>query len=330
MITNRRKLVVLLGAGTMATPLVCFAQGQARQVARIGVLSPLTARAAESVLGALRARLSEFGWVEGRNLHIEIRYAEEKYDRLSTLASELARNNVDVIVTGATPGALAALKATRTIPIVAVSTGDFVAAGLVVSLARPGANLTGVTALGRELSVKRLSLLKEALPAVAHVAVLANPDNPESSAMLNELRAAARSLKVRLQLLEARTLAEIEKAFAAMTDHQVGALMLLTDLTFYGHRALIVDFALKRSLPAIFPFEEMATNGGLLYYGASLVEMYRHAATYVDKILKGARPADLPVEQPTKFEFVINMKTAKRLGLTIPAEITVQATKVIQ
>jgi putative ABC transport system substrate-binding protein len=328
MMNNRRKL--LLGVGAMATPFVCLAQGQVKKVARVGVLSPLTARAAEGVLGALRARLVEFGWVEGRNLYIEVRYAEEKYDRLSTLASELARSNVDVIVTGATPGALAALKATRTIPIVAVSTGDFVASGLVVSLARPGANLTGVTTLGRELSVKRLSLLKETLPAVTQVAVLANPENPETSVMVSDLRAAARSLKIRLQFLEARTLGEIEKAFGAMSDHQVGALLLLTDLTFYGHRTLIVDFALKRSLAAIFPFEEMATNGGLMYYGASLIEMYRHAATYVDKILKGARPAELPVEQPTKFELVVNVRTAKRLGLSIPPEIMVQATRVIQ
>jgi putative ABC transport system substrate-binding protein len=325
---NRRKL--LLAAGAMATPLICFAQRQARKVARVGVLSPLTARAAEGVLGALRAGLVGLGWVEGRNLYIEVRYAEEKYDRLSTLASDLARSNVDVIVTGATPGALAALKATRTIPIVAVSTGDFVASGLVTSLARPGANLTGVTALGRELSVKRLSLLKETLPAITQVAVLSNRENPETSAMVSDLRAAARPLKIRLQVLEASTPTEIEKAFGVMTDHQIGPLLLLTDLTFYGHRELILDFVLKRSLPAIFPFEEMATNGGLMYYGASLIEMYRHAATYVDKILKGARPAELPVEQPTKFELVVNIRTAKKLGLAIPPEIMVQATRVIQ
>jgi len=328
---SRRKLVVLLGLGmVVTTPLVSFAQRQTGRMVRVGVLQPNTASFGAMFVAELRAGLRELGWVEGRNIAFEVRYADAKYERLPKLAAELVRSNVDVIVTGATPGALAAKQATAKIPIVAVSTGDFVASGLVASLAKPGGNLTGVTALGRELTVKRLALLKETVPGISRVAVLANPDNPEFAPMMKELAAASRKLGVHLQFLGVRTPNEFEQAFAATSENRLEAMLLLTDLIFATHGKAIVEFAKKRHLPTIYPFRELVGIGGLMYYGAPLTHMYRHAAVYVDKVLKGVRPADLPVEQPTKFDLAINMKTAEALRVSIPPSVMIQATRLIR
>ena len=327
---NRRKLIVAFGASALAVPFASFAQPQTAKIARLGILSPLTAAVAAHNQEALREGLRDLGWVEGRNLVIENRFAEGRADRLPELATELVRLKVDVIVTGAFPGALAAKNATATIPIVMVTTGDPVASGLIGSLAHPGGNVTGVTALGRELSVKRLSLLKEAVPGVARVAVLSNPANPETGPMVKSLEVAARSLGVQLRVLEVRDPTEFEKAFATITKERAGAIMVLTDSLFYTHSKRIVELAAKSRLPATYGLRQNVDDGGLMFYGATLADMYHRAATYVDKILKGAKPTDLPVEQPTKFELVINMKTAKTLGIKIPNVIMLRADKVIE
>jgi putative ABC transport system substrate-binding protein len=327
---NRRKLAIALGAGALAAPFGLFAQPQAAKIARLGILSPLTATIAAHNLEALREGLRDLGWVEGRNLVIENRFGEGRADRLPELANELVRLKVDVIVTGAFPGALAAKNATTTIPIVMVTTGDPVASGLIGSLARPGGNVTGVTALGRELSVKRLSLLKETVAGVARVAVLSNPANPEDGPMVKSLEVAARSLGLQLRVIDVRDPTEFENAFATITKERAGAIMVLTDSMFYTHSRRIVELAAKSRLPTTYGVRQYVDDGGLMFYGATLADMYYRAATYVDKILKGAKPADLPVEQPTKFDFVVNMKTAKALGIKISNSILVQATKIIE
>lgn len=327
---KRREFVLVVCAGVLPAPIIGYAQRQQGKTARVGILSPLNEAAAANIVKTLRESLRELGWVEGRNLAIEVRFADGRYDRLPVLAADLAHINLDVLVTGATSGALAAKKATTTIPIVAVTTGDPVASGLVASLARPGGNLTGVTALGRELSAKRLSLLKETLPGVSRVAVVSNPNNSETGAMLNELHPAARILGLQLHVLEVRGPTEFEQAFATLSRGQSEAVMVLTDPIFLTNRRLIVEHVSKRRLPAIYPFGEMVEAGGLMYYGAPLAEMYRRAAAYVDKILKGAKASELPVEQPTQFELAINLNTAKALGLAIPASVMIQATRIIK
>jgi len=326
---TRRILIVALGAGALATSFASFAQLPPK-IARIGSMSPLSAAAAAHNLAALRRGLRDLGWVEGRNIAIETRYAEGKYDRLSELAAELVRLKVDVIVTGSTPGALAAKNATATIPIVMVTPGDPVESGLISSLAHPGGNLTGVTTLGRELSAKRLALLKETVPGVARIAVLTNPDNLESAASVKGMEAAVRSLGVQLEVLEVRGPAEFEKAFAAITRARAGAIMVMTDILFHTHRERILELVSKSRLPTMCGFREDVDAGGLMFYGATLADMNYRAATYVDKILKGAKPADLPVEQPTKFELIINGKTAKAFGVKIPQSVLVRADRVIE
>ena len=331
----RRRIVIALGAGALApfaslAPLAGFAQQPPRKIARIGFLSPLSAATATHNFDALRQGLRDLGWVEGRNIAIEIRYGQGNLSLLPALAGELLGLNVDVIVTGSTPGALAVKNATRTVPIVMVTTGDPVAAGIVASLARPGGNVTGMTALGRELGGKRLALLKEAFPRITRVAVITNPLDPEHAPVVKELETAARSLGVQLQLLEVRAPGEFEHAFAAIARERAGAVMALTNAVNNTHRARIIELVAKSRLPAMYGFLDDADAGGLMFYGASLAGMYGRAATHVDKILKGAKPADLPVEQPTVFDLVINMKTAKALGIKFPQSILVQATKVIE
>ncbi len=327
MTVTRAVLTVVLGL--LVAPLAAEGQ-QTGKISRVGRLSPGSASTDAPNLAALRQGLRDLGWVEGRNITIEIRFAEGKVDRLPELAAELVRLKVDVIVSGSTPGALAAKNATATIPIVMVTTGDPVASGLIGSLARPNGNVTGLTALGRELSAKRLQLLKEAFPGVTRVAVLSNPDSPENPPLVKGLEVAARSLGVQLRALEVRDPTEFEKAFAAITRERAGAIMMLTDPLFNTHRRRIVELVAKSRLPAMYGFRQDVDAGGLMFYGATLADMYYRAATYVDKILKGAKPADLPVEQPTKFELVINLKTAKALGLTIPQSLLRRADQVIQ
>jgi putative ABC transport system substrate-binding protein len=321
--------MALVSGGLVAAPLAAEAQ-HAEKTLRVARLSPISASTDRPILQALRQGLRDLGWVEGKDFTFEYRFAEGNLARLPGLAAELVRLKVDVIVAGSTSAALAAKNATATIPIVMVITGDPVGSGLVTSLARPGGNLTGVTALGEELSGKRLEVLREAVPGVNRVAVLSNPAYVDTGPFLKGTDRAARTLSVRLQILELHDPAELENAFAAMMRERAGAFVVGTDPFFNANRRRIVALAAKNRLPAMYALREYVDDGGLIFYGASLPDMYRRAAAYVDKILKGAKPADLPVEQPSKFELVINLKTAKALRLTVPQSLLLRADEVIQ
>jgi putative ABC transport system substrate-binding protein len=280
-------------------------------------------------LEAFRQGLRELGYVEGQNIAIESRWTEGKDDRLPGLAADLVRSKVDVIVAETGAATRAAQQATRTIPIVMSTVNDPVGSGLVASLARPGGNVTGLTIMSPDLVGKQLELLKEVVPKVSRVALLRHPDNPASAAQLREAQAAAQALGVRLQTLEARSPQEIDDAFAAMTRERAGALLIIPDTLFWSQRRQIVELAVKRRLPSMRIGESYAEAGGLMSYGPSYLDLERRAATFVDKILKGANPADLPVELPTKFELVINLKTAKAIGLTIPQPLLQRADQII-
>jgi putative ABC transport system substrate-binding protein len=280
-------------------------------------------------LEAFRQGLRELGYVEGRNIAIESRWTEGKDDRLPALAADLVRSKVDVIVAETGAATRAAQQATRTIPIVMSLVNDPVGSGLVASLARPGGNVTGLTIMSPDLVGKQLELLKEVVPKVSRVALLRHPDNPASAAQLREAEAAAQALGVRLQTLEARSPQEIDGAFAAMTRERAGALLVIPDTLFWNQRRQIVDLAVKRRLPSIRIGEAYAEAGGLMSYGPSYRDLERRAATFVDKILKGANPADLPVAQPRTFELLINLKTAKAIGLTIPQPLLQRADQII-
>jgi putative ABC transport system substrate-binding protein len=330
-VTTRREFIGTLAGGLVAAPLAAEAQ-QAAKIARIGYLA-LNLAASPHLTEAFRQGLLDLGYVEGRNLVIEIRDAEGKPERFPALAAELVALKVDVIVAGATPATLAAKQATKTIPIVFASVADPVASGLVTSLARPGGNITGLTNQTAELIGKRLELLKQAVPGVSRVAVLWHPGNlgdRTEKDMLKAADVAARALGGRLQFVEARGPADFERAFSDMTRARAGALTVLPSGMFSSERRRLVDLAAKNRLPAVFPFREFADAGGLMSYGPNQADLLRRAATYVDKILKGAKPGDLPVEQPTKFELVINLKTSKTLGLTIPQSLLGRADQVIE
>ena len=324
-----RAVSVLLVLGLLAAPLAAEAQPTPGKTARIGYLSLRSGP--EHFEEAFRQGLRELGYVEGQNISVEYRWADWKPDRIPALAEELVRLKVDVIVfAGGGTVTLLAVKAVKTIPVVFLTGGDPVSAGLVASLHRPGGNLTGVSLLTSELNAKRLELLKQAVPGVSRVAVLVNPTRSTAGAVLKGLEGAARTLKVKLQVLEARDPQAIDGAFAAMKRERADALLVANDPMLFAQRERIVGLAAKSRLPGIFEWREFAEAGGLLSYGTSVADMYRRLATYVDKILKGAKPADLPVEQPTTFEFVINLKTAKALGLTIPPSLLGRADQVIQ
>jgi len=328
--TDRRAFIGTLAGGLLAAPLAAEAQ-QAAKIARIGYLT--TNMAAGPVLEAFRQGLRDLGYVEGRNLVIEYRAAEGKSERLPALAAELVALKVDVIVAPTTPAALAAKQATRTIPIVFSFAPDPVASGLVTSLARPGGNVTGLSVLGPELVGKRLELLTQAVPGVSRVAFLWQPgalDERQGKDILKEAEVAARALGVRLQFVEARGPADFDSAFSEMTRARADALTVLTSVMFFNERRRLVDLAAKNRLPAVYPWRDSVDAGGLMSYGPNVADLFRRAATYVDKILKGAKPADLPVEQPTKFELVINPKAAKALGLTIPPSVLGRADEIIQ
>ena len=302
------------------------------KVPRVGYLNPGSSSdpVRQRRLEALRQGLRELGYVEGQNIALEPRWAEGKYDRYPALAADLVRSKVDVIVAWSGQATKAAQEATRTIPIVMSLVNDPVGSGLVASLARPGGNVTGTTLMSPDVVGKRLELLKEVVPKVSRVAVLQHPDNPASAALVREAEAGARALGVRLQILGVRNSAEIDSAFAAMTREQAGAFMYLPDAIFDNQRRQILELAAKRRLPAIVGSRQYAEAGGLLAYGADFLALERRAATFVDKILRGAKPADLPVEQPTKFELVLNLRTAKALGLTFPSSILLRADSVIE
>jgi len=321
MMIIRTALAATLALGVLAAPLAAPAQQAPGKTARIGVLGRVSLP-----FDAFREGLRELGYVEGQNIAIEYRFADGKDERLPGLAAELVRLKVDVIVAVSPPATEAAKQATSTIPIVFPVSGDPVAEGFVASLARPGGNLTGLATIGPELVGKQLELLKAVAPKVSRVAMLQNP----SQQVQRQAEDAARALGVQLQVLKARTPSEIEAAFAAMRSQRAGGVLVMRDSVFFAQRTQIVALAAKSRLPAVYGFREQAEAGGLMAYGASTPQLFRRAATYVDKILKGAKPADLPVEQPTKFELVINLKTAKALGLTIPPSLLGQADQVIQ
>ncbi len=304
---------------------------QAKKIPRIGFLASVSASSDADRIEAFRLGLRELGYVEGQNVTIEYRWADGRFEQLPDLAAELVRLKVDVIVAVVTQASLAAKKATGTIPIVMVGVSDPVGSGLVASLARPGTNITGTSSMTAEIVGKLLELLKETLPKISRVAALWNPANSVFQALqLRETEVAARALGVQLQILEARGPDEIDRAFAAMVKERTKALLILGDPVFTSHRKRIADLAAKYRLPAVSGTREYVEAGGLMAYGPSFPDMHRRAATYVDKILKGTKPADLPVEQPKKFEFIINLKTAKQIRLTIPPNVLARADKVIR
>jgi len=305
---------------------------QAGKIFRIGYLDVTTASGSAVLVDALRQELSKLGWVEGRNIAFEYRFAEQKQERLSKLASELAHLNVDVIVaTGGGP-ASAAKNASSAIPIVVTGAQDAVASGLIASLARPGGNVTGLSALGPELNTKRLEVIKDAIPKLARVGLLWNVQVTSTSPLeLKELRAAATALKVNLEEIETAGEAKsIERAFQSAKQKQVGAIMTGASRYFLAEKNLFVELANKHRLPAIYHQRAYVDEGGLMSYGVDYIDLYRRAAGYVDKILRGTKPSDLPVQQATKFEFVINLKAAKQIGLTLSPEFLSRANRVIK
>ena len=326
---RRREFIALLG-GAAAWPLVASAQ-QPGRIARIGYLASNLAN--QGPLDAFRQGLRDLGYVEGRNVVIEYRDAQGKLEPLAALAAELVALKVDVIVASSTAAALAAKQATTVVPIVFGSVPDPVATGLVASLARPGGNVTGLSNLNADLVGKCLEYLTQAVPGIGRVAVLWQPgafgERTEKEMLIAEERA-ARTLGIQLQFVEARGAADIDNAFSEITGARSDALTVLVSGMLLGERRRLVDIAAKNRLPVVYTFRELVDAGGLMSYGPSLADLFRRAASYVDKILKGTKPADLPVEQPTKFDLVINLKTAKALGLTVPPTLLTRADEVIE
>jgi putative ABC transport system substrate-binding protein len=326
----RRKLLVALGASAFTAPLVLLAQQAPTKVRRIGLLSTLSPSDAVLWHQAFRLGLRDLGWVEGKNISIEYRYAEGRNDRLPDLAADLVRLKVDIIVTSFTTDTLVAKNATKAIPIVIAAVSDPVASGLVESLARPGGNITGLSTMTLQLAGKRLELLKEMVPRLSRVAVLWNPQGSASTLSWKELQLSARQLGLQLHSLEVRSPNDFDKAFEDATRARAGALFIIQDTVIVTNLKRIAGLAAKSRLPSIFLWSEFADAGGLAAYGPDRADMFRRAATFVDKILKGAKPGDLPIDRATKFELVVNLKTAKALGITIPQSILLRADRVIE
>jgi putative ABC transport system substrate-binding protein len=324
---TRRRIVFALGAAALA-PVASFAQ-QAGRVRRVGILGSESAVNYDERVNAVRAGLRELGYVEGKNIAFELRWADGNYDRLGELVMDLVRANVDVIFAPTPPAAQAARKATTTIPIVVAAIGDPVRTGLAASLAHPGGNVTGLTALGSNLSGKRLQILKEVVPRLSRVAVIWNPAVPDKVVEWKEIEGPARALKIELQSVEVRVSADFDKAFERIKLLRPGALLVLAEPLAFSQRKNVVRFAAQARLPTMFAWREAVDDGALIAYGPDVSDLYRRAATYIAKILQGAKPADLPIEEPARFDFAINMNTAKALGIRIPNSILVQATKVI-
>ena len=327
---TRRKMLLALSSSVLAAPLRSFAQPQ-NKVWRIGLLSSSSATAPAFIVRAqaLRAGLRDLGYVEGRNIVIDSRWADGMNERLSVLASELVDSKVDVLVTQGTSAALAAKKVTTTVPIVMGPVVDPVASGLVDSLAKPGGNITGITYFLTELCEKRLELLKEIVPRTRRVAFLMNADNQAMHALYKAMEPAAKSLKLELHSMLVRRPEEIDSAFQAMASNHTNAVVIVEDPWLTGNAKRIVDLATKSRILSISS-DDIIEPGGLAAYGINFSDMFRYLAMFVDKILKGAKPADLPVERPVKFEFIVNLKTAKALGVKIPQTILVRADKVIE
>jgi putative ABC transport system substrate-binding protein len=326
---DRRRFLLTSLAGTCT--VAHAAEPRRTGMVRVGYLEFGSAAPGTPHLEAFRRGLRELGWLEGQNIAIDVRYAEGNQDRLPELVVEFVRLKVDLIFASATPAALAAKRATTTIPIVIGFVADPVGSGLVSRLARPGGNITGWTHLaGLELNAKRLEILKETVPDAARIGALWNPANPIHAPSLKVIEAAARRLTVQLHPIGVQDPHELQGAFSAMAQARLHGLTVPPDGMFFAHRTRIIDLAAKSRIPTMYGVRELAQAGGLMAYGVNLPEMYRHGAVLVDRILKGARPGDLPVEQPTKFELVINRKTAKALGLTIPPSVLVRADQLIQ
>ena len=328
---NQRIFAFALCAMLLALCVSAQAQ-QSGKIFRIGYLDPITVSENAVRLEAFRQELSKLGWIEGKNIAFEYRFAENKPERIPELAEELVRLKVDLIVTSANPPALAAQKATSTIPIVILNVVDPLALGLVASLARPGGNVTGLYSFATELNTKRLEILKDAVPKLARVGLLVRQaGNPGEEIQLEELRVAASALKVKLEEIKTELDAQgFESAFKTAKQKQVKAIMTTALRVFNAERKRIVELAAKYRLPAIYPWKESVDDGGLMSYGIDYNDQYRKAAHYVDKILKGAKPADLPVQQATKFVFIINLKAAKQIGLTIPPRVLDRADQVMK
>jgi putative ABC transport system substrate-binding protein len=320
---------ILVEVMLLAVAVIAEAQ-QPASVPRIGLLSPFSPSSTALWRQAFLQGLRDLGWIEGKNISIEYRYAEGKSDRLPDLAADLVRLNVNIIVASVNTDALVAKKATGIIPIVMASAGDPVATGLVESLARPGGNITGLSQMAPEMAGKRLELLNEMVPKLSRVAVLWNPQGTTSALNWKEIQPPARHLGVQLHSLEARSSKDFDKVFEDATRERVGALAIMPDQLFAGNLKRIADLAAKSRMPSIFHLTEFVDSGGLVAYGPDRSDQFRRAAIYVDKILKGAKPADLPVEQPIKFELVINLKAAKQIGLTIPPNVLARADRVIK
>jgi putative ABC transport system substrate-binding protein len=322
---RRREFITVLGGAAAAWPLAARAQ-QGKKIPRIGVLWPNP----PATFDFLRQGLKDFGYVEGQNIAFEFRWAEGKLDLLNELAAELTRLQVDVIVALAPQATLAAKQATQTIPIVFVAMGDPVASGVVPSLARPGANLTGTTRMISEMSAKHVELLKESVPSLRKLTVQWNPTNSSHQPAMQAVEATASALSLQVQPLQVRTVAELDGSFDAIVRDKTDGLLFIADPVFFIQLRRMADFVGANRLPAICNFTEFPKFGGLMGYAPSLPDEFRHAAGHIDKILKGAKPADLPVEQPTRFQLVINLKSAKALGLEIPATVLAVADEVIE
>ena len=324
---RRREFIKVLGGSAVAWPLAAHAQTSRR----LGILALAGARTARAngLFEAFNQGLKELGWIEGQNVSFEYRFAEGKGDALPKLAAELVQLRVDAILTDSTPPTYAAKNATQTIPIIMAATLDPVASGFVASLSRPGGNITGLSLLAPDLAGKRLQILTETVRGLAHVAVLANPSNPSSALLLKPMQTPAQMLGVELHVVEASTPDSLESAFAAITPTRAAALLVLQDVLFFNQHLRIVAFTTTSRLPALFAEKQVVESGGLMAYGPSIPASFRRAAAYVDKIFRGANPADLPVEAPTTFELAINLKTAKAFGLTIPPALIAIADEVI-
>ena len=327
---RRREFITLIGGGAATLPLTVRAQQHTQKIPRIGWLAPGTRENYEPLLEEYRRGMLELGYAEGRTIETEYLYADAQFDRLPALAQRLVEHKVDVIVTASTPPTLAAERATSTIPIVFAASADPIETGVVASLARPGGNATGLSLMSSELSAKRLELIHTLVPRVSRIAVLWDSSNPGMALRVRETKVAAERSKVGFLDAGAHDLNELESIFAELSKRPPDAMVVTTEPFTRQHRARILDFMMRNAIPCMYEDGRFVEEGGLMSYGPNVPDLFRRAAVYVDKIIKGAKPADLPVEQPTKFELIINLKTAKALGLTVPDSVIVSADKVIE
>jgi putative ABC transport system substrate-binding protein len=326
---RRRSFMTLLGGAAVAWPLMARAQ-QSAKIPRVGFMGNSTEALEANLVGPFREGLRELGYEEGRNIVIHYRWADGKYERFPTLIAELLAANVDVIVTAGTPAALAVKKATSTVPLVMIAVGDPVGTGIVPSLTRPGGNITGLSSIAPDLEGKRLELLREVVPHLAHVAYFLNPANAFHTVSVRQALIAAQAPNIKLQPHDVRKSEDLDAAFTSIIKERPEGLLILADRIFLHNRQRMMDFATQQRLPSVNAYHELVEAGGLMSYGPSYEDMHRRAAIYVDKILKGVRPAELPIEQPTKFTLIVNLKAAKALGLEVPPTLVARADEVIE